>query len=346
MSIQVTQAHPTPQHLNTELSPKLSTNPPNIAQKAGFAGDFVHPADWQSVPQWIADKKAAGDFVELGEVNNLCFAELNPQIPQLIRDAEQLPGLQNTRQIFDWLRDVLHKQIRQLCENRGWAFVPEAMADGWIVRWLDHHLFKPKHREAIDRGRQKARDYIARKNGWGSYSLAKAYLGWERGLKGWNRKRAVEAQAKGSTIMVLTALGHSRHAIAARLGCDESTVRWHRRRRGQADVDDLVSLFKSEAEYANNGSENSTANSNSNTSSLCADAVSPDPSLAYSAAKAPEVVEAPPDEDRQTQIAEGKAAWERFFGRRVPQEAEEVPAEHPNTRYFVNALGQRVRVMP
>lgn len=53
----------------------------------------------------------------------------------------------------------------------------------------------------------------------------------------------------------------------------------------------------------------------------------------------------PPDDDREAEIAAGKAAWERFFGRKLATSEEDV-AEPDKSRYAVNALGQRVRVSP
>ena len=56
-----------------------------------FSPERPRSADWQSMPKWVAAKKSAGDFVELGEVNDFLFDMLNQQIPALIRRARGLP---------------------------------------------------------------------------------------------------------------------------------------------------------------------------------------------------------------------------------------------------------------
>ena len=94
------QAISDPQAVNPAAPAKKHDFSPDSAEKVGFEAPSVH---WKSIPDWVADKKAAGDFVDLSEVNACYFEQINPQIPPWIRQAKRLPGLQSDRQTYDWL---------------------------------------------------------------------------------------------------------------------------------------------------------------------------------------------------------------------------------------------------
>lgn len=206
----------------------------------------------------------------------------------------------------------------------------EAKAERMAEHWYQEHAERRRVRqEARDRGRADRLAYIHSKYG-GAEGVA---LGRVHSLR--KRRRIARDQARRCA--TLRQCDWSQQRIAVALGIDERTVRRHLiAHAGRVMRARIVgsSFFHLNRTFGKDESVPSAR------TQVPEGSEQPLPNVR----SAPPAEKPPPDEPDEAQIAAGKAAWERFFGRKLGETGHDEPAEQH--RWAVNAFGQRVRVSP